>query len=92
MISVKRIFCISAIKQMFFYLGSNMFIGHKKTEHFDLFFNEKISNCLSTWQNKLLFYAGKTTLIHFVLSFMPMYVMASYKILFSICNNLNLTI
>nr|XP_027060887.1 uncharacterized protein LOC113687483 [Coffea arabica] len=69
------------------YLGLPMAIGRSKTQVF-AFVQNKISNKLQDWKQKLLSQGGKEILVKSVIMAMPTYVMACFRLPRGLCRQI----
>ena len=70
------------------YLGFPMLHGRLQRRHFE-FLEEKISQKLASWQNKLLNKAGRLTLVKSVLNSIPNYYMQIASLPQTICDSID---
>ncbi|KAL8461914.1 hypothetical protein ACS0TY_033113 [Phlomoides rotata] len=64
-------------KSVFSYLGMEIGVNHHKPVAWEGLI-QKVKNCLATWDDKLISFAGRATLIQSVLSALPIYQLSFY--------------
>lgn len=79
---------IPLTKDLGIYLGIPMVHNRKGKHHFSHIIN-KMQNRLSGWKAKNLSLAGRSTLITFVMSTIPVYAMQTNLLPVTICDNIN---
>nr|DAD46763.1 TPA_asm: hypothetical protein HUJ06_016700 [Nelumbo nucifera] len=81
-------FGVSFMKRGDKYLGGPLFLGRAKTVEWN-YLVDRLKMRLSNWKKKTLSHVGRSVFITTTLQALPQYIMQTYLLLATICNELN---